>query len=145
MSQLKCLIVDDDELGRELIIQYLEGIADCDTASNGHEALELFKASLERESPYDLIMLDLLMPGMDGYETGSMIRQLEKERGLSATSGVNIIIISSVNTPKEIIQAYMTAQSAAHLNKPVSPEKLRKTLMTLELIPAERSVFEIRS
>lgn len=136
MSHLKCLIVDDDELGRELIVQYLEGIANCDTASNGHEALELFETSLESETPYDLIILDLLMPGMDGYETGSMIRQLEKERAVPATCGVHIIIISSVNTPKEIIQAYMSAQSAAHLNKPVSPEKLRKTLVTLELVPA---------
>jgi len=79
-------------------------------------------------------MLDLIMPEMDGYEAGTLIRNLEKERGMTAASGVNIIIISSVNTPKEIINAYMAAQSAAHLNKPVKPEKLLKTLAILGLI-----------
>lgn len=135
MAPLKCLVVDDDVLGRELIIQYLDGIAHCHTASNGREALELFRGALDDCSPYDLIMLDLLMPDMDGYEAGNLIRQLEKERCIAITSGVNIIITSSVSTSKEIVQAYLAAQSAAHLSKPVRPEKLRKTLVALELIP----------
>lgn len=136
MSQLKCLIVDDDELGRELLIQFLDGVASCDSASNGREALELFTLAHVGGAPYDLIMLDLLMPEMDGYTTGNSIRQLEKERGIKSASEVNIIVISSVNTPKEIIKAYQSAQSAAHLQKPVRPEKLRKTLVSLGLIPA---------
>jgi two-component system chemotaxis response regulator CheY len=135
MTLLKCLIVDDDELGRELTIQYLEGIACCDTATNGREGLKLFVEALDSDSRYDLIMLDLIMPEMDGYEAGTLIRNLEKDRGMTSASGVNIIIISSVNTPKEIINAYMSAQSAAHLSKPVKPEKLLKTLATLGLIP----------
>jgi len=135
MSLLKCLIVDDDVLGRELTIQYLEGVAACDTASNGKEALGLFASALVGGAPYDVVMLDLLMPEMNGYEAGTAIRQLEKEHGLTTASGVSIIIVSSVNTPKEIVHAYMSAQSAAHLTKPLKPEKLRKTLVALELIP----------
>lgn len=134
MPQLKCLIVDDDELGRELIIHYLDGVASCDTAVNGSQALQMFSAALDGGSPYDLIILDLLMPEMDGYATGTAIRHVERERGISVTSGVNIIVVSSVNSPKEIIQAYLSAQSAAHLTKPVRPDKLRKTLVALELI-----------
>jgi two-component system, chemotaxis family, chemotaxis protein CheY len=135
MPQLKCLIVDDDALGRELIIQYLEGVAECDTATNGHEAMELFTAALEKGLHYDLIILDLLMPEMNGYETGAAVRRLEKAHGIPVTSGVNIIVISSVNTPKEIIQSYASGQPAAHLTKPVSPDKLLKTLSALKLIP----------
>jgi two-component system chemotaxis response regulator CheY len=135
MPLLKCLIVDDDELGRELTLQYLDNISSCDVAANGCEAMELFEAALDGGTPYDLIMLDLLMPEMNGYETGAAIRQMEKERGITGTSRVNIIIISSVNTPQEIVRAYMTSHSAAHLSKPVRPEKLRTTLVALGLIP----------
>lgn len=128
---LKCLVVDDDELVRKLITQCLDGLADCDMAANGLEAFKKFSGALEAGVPYDLIMLDLLMPEMDGYETGKAIRSLEAERGIPVISGVNIIVVSSVNTPQEIIQAYISAQSAAQLNKPVNPEKLRKTLIQL--------------
>jgi two-component system, chemotaxis family, chemotaxis protein CheY len=136
VEMLTCLIVDDDMLGRELIAHYLDGIAHCDMAGDGLEALGKFKAALDSGRPYDLVMLDLLMPEMDGYETGKAIRLMESEQDLPAASKANIIVVSSVHTPQEIIQAYMSTHSVAHLNKPVKPEKLHKTLLQLELISA---------
>jgi hypothetical protein len=47
MPLLKCLIVDDDVLGRELTLQYLDGVASCGIASIGCEATELFEAALD--------------------------------------------------------------------------------------------------
>lgn len=128
---IKCLVVDDDALGRELAAHYLEGIAVCDKAADGREAIEKFRAALDCGAPYQLMLLDLVMPGMDGYETGKAIRKLELERGIPAAQGVNIIVISALNTPGEIINAYISAQSAAHLVKPVEPENLMKTLKKL--------------
>ncbi|OGT96451.1 MAG: hypothetical protein A2X80_13305 [Geobacteraceae bacterium GWB2_52_12] len=125
---MKCLVVDDDELGRELIAQYLEGVAECDMAENGLIAVEMFRNAFEGGNRYDLIILDIVMPEMDGHSAAKEIRKIEKEWGVSINDAVNIVVLSSLNTPSDVIQAYISAKSAAHLVKPVQPEKLLATL-----------------
>lgn len=121
---VRCLVVDDDELGRELIASYLEGIAECEMAENGLQAVEMFRDAFEGGNPYDLIILDIVMPEMDGHTAAREIRMIEKEWGVSINNGVSIVVLSSLNTPSDVIQAYVSARSAAHLVKPVQPDKL---------------------
>ena len=128
---VKCLVVDDDELGRELIAGYLQGIADCSMAENGLQAVEMFRAAFEGGSPYHLIILDIVMPEMDGHSAAKEIRTIEKDWGVPITDGVSIIVQSALNTPHDVIEAYLSARSAAHLLKPVRPEKLLATLEKL--------------
>ena len=128
MLIIRCLVVDDDELGRELIAHYLEGIAECDMAENGVRAVDKFRSAFEGGTPYDLIILDIVMPEMDGYGAAKEIRLIEKEWGVPINEGVNILVLSSLNTPNDVIQAYVSARSAAHLVKPVQPGKLLATL-----------------
>jgi len=135
---LRCLLVDDDELGRELLAAQMEPYATCDLASDGYEAVAKFTAALLEGNPYQLIFLDIVMPGMDGHGAARAIRSLEQQRGIAVERGVNIVVLSSLNTPQDIIQAYVSAQSAAHLVKPVKLDKLLKTLQKLELIPEEQ-------
>lgn len=136
---LRCLIVEDDELSRELLTLQMEPYAACDQAENGLIGLEKFKAASLAATPYDLILLDILMPEMDGLEAAKAIRAFEEKQGISIDQGVAIVVLSSLSTPQDVIQAYVAAQSAAHLVKPVQPEKLVKTLRKLDLIPAENA------
>lgn len=136
---LKCLIVDDDVLGRELIALYLEGVAACDMAVNGINAVAMFRDSFEGGTPYDLIILDIVMPEMDGHIAAQEIRKIEKEWGVPVNEGVSIIIISSLSTPHDIIQAYVSAKSAAHLVKPVQSHKLLATINKLEFPSQQQS------
>ena len=128
---LKCLVVDDDEIGRELIVHYLAGIADCRTAENGLKAVEMFREAFEGSTPYDLIILDIVMPEMDGHAAAKEIRLIESAGSVSVNEGVCIIVVSSLNTPRDVIQAYLAASSAAHIVKPVKPDKLLKILNKL--------------
>lgn len=135
---LHCLIIDDDELGRELLATQLEPYAVCDLAADGYEGVARFTAALLEGNPYQLIFLDIVMPGMDGNAAARAIRNLEQDRGIPVERVVNIVVLSSLNTPQDIIQAYVSAQSAAHLVKPVRLDKLLRTLRKLELIPEEQ-------
>lgn len=128
MDLCKCLVVDDDELCRELIVQYMEGYSVCETAKNGREAVGKIEESHKRGTPFNLIVLDILMPEMDGHEAGKAIRTLEKNLGIPLAKQVKILVLSAVNTPQEIMQAFMTINPAAHLTKPVEPAKFRETL-----------------
>lgn len=134
---MKCLIVDDDQLGRELIAEYLGDLAAFDMATNGREAVEHYQAAIESGSPYDLIILDIIMPEMNGHEAAKTIRRMEQEKKIQPDKGVNIIVLSALNTPKDVIETYVSAQSAAHLIKPVTREKLLLTLNKLGLIAKE--------
>lgn len=70
---MRILIVDDDTLNRFLLVNMLEerGYMDCYEAENGHEALALAK----RIKP-DLVLLDVIMPGLDGYEVAPMLKTM---------------------------------------------------------------------
>lgn len=131
---LRCLIVDDDELSRELLATQLLEYAACDMAANGNEGVEKFVAALTDNKPYEVVFMDILMPGLDGHGAAKAIRKVEERQGIPVEQGVDIIILSSLGTPHDVIQAYISAQSAAHLVKPVKPEKLLKTLRSLKLI-----------
>ncbi|CAH2030425.1 response regulator [Trichlorobacter ammonificans] len=131
---LRCLIVEDDELSRELLATQLADYAVCDMAADGTEGVEKFGKALLTDRPYDVIFLDIVMPTLDGHGAARAIRKLEESHGIPVEQGVNIIILSSLGTPHDVIQAYISAQSAAHLVKPVKPEKLFKALRALALI-----------
>src|SRR5665647_1375922 len=128
---VKCLVVDDDELGRELIAVQLHGIADCSMAENGLQAVEMFRVAFEGGNPYHLIILDIVMPEMDGLSAAKEIRTIERDWGVSITDGVSIIMLSALSTPHDVIEAYLSARSAAHLVKPIKPGKLLATLEKL--------------
>ncbi len=134
---MRCLIVDDDELGRELIAEYLKGHASLDMAANGREAVAKYEAALAGGAPYDLIILDIVMPEMNGHEAAKAIRRMEQEQKTPPGKRINIIVLSALNTPKDIIETYVSAQSSAHLIKPVTREKLLTTLNKLGLISEE--------
>src|SRR5688500_19049175 len=74
MGQAKrILVVDDDPINRELLMGMLEALGhECETAADGLEAL----AKLQLE--IDLVLLDVMMPGIDGYEVASRIRADEQ-------------------------------------------------------------------
>ncbi len=136
---LRCLIVEDDELSREMLALQMEPYAQCDQAENGLVGVERFTAALKAGEPYHLILLDIVMPEMDGLEAAKAIRSHEEQQGIRIDKGVQIVVLSSLSTPQDVIQAYVAAQSSAHLVKPVQPEKLVKTLRKLDLIPAENA------
>jgi two-component system chemotaxis response regulator CheY len=133
MELRKCLIVDDDLLGRELISQYLQNVPVVDTAVDGQDAVEKFRTALEAGDPYELILLDIVMPDMDGITAGKEIRKLERELALAVDQQVKIVMLTALNTPLNVMQAMLSAQSSAYLVKPVEPDKLRKTIGQLGL------------
>jgi len=133
MENLKCLIVDDDEVGRTLIAHYLEGVAACTTATDGSEAVKEFISAHEEGAPFDLIILDIVMPNMDGHAAGKEIRRIEKEKGIPLAQQVKIVVLTALNTPQDVMNSFMSSQPSAHLIKPIDPLKLKETLGKLGL------------
>ncbi|MBN1521910.1 MAG: response regulator [Candidatus Aureabacteria bacterium] len=95
----KILLVDDNFSGRKLVMKTLEGKAKCDIATNGNEALQAYELSLKENKPYDVILLDIEMPEVDGLEVLKRIRQKEEESGVKRGQEIPIIMLTVHREP----------------------------------------------
>lgn len=116
---LDVLVVDDQESAREIIKEIFTSW-DCrvDESENGEDALKKIKSRVEEERPYDLILVDWSMPGLNGVETIQAIREIEKER-----QGQDIHIIMMVTAySKDIVLKSIQDENIidVFLNKPVT-------------------------
>jgi PAS domain S-box-containing protein len=129
-SRARILIVDDDELNLHAIKTVLEDIADVVLASSGEEALRhLLKGE------FAVILLDVYMPGMDGYETAQLIRAREQ------TKRIPIIFLSAINKEVEhLIRGYAMG-AVDYVFKPVEPIVLQsKVAVFVDLFMMRREI-----
>ena len=94
----RILVVDDNEDNRALILAIVAERAECETASCGREAWEAFQKSYHDRKPYDVILLDVAMPDMDGLEVLQKIRDFEKAHDILLGKGVPIIMVTAHST-----------------------------------------------
>jgi signal transduction histidine kinase len=110
----RVLVVDDDEHNLLAIRTVLEDLADVEVAASGDEALRhLLKGE------FAVILLDVYMPGMDGYETAQIIR------GREQTKRIPIVFLSAVNKEKEHLLRGYSMGAVDYVFKPVEPVVLR--------------------
>jgi two-component system, chemotaxis family, chemotaxis protein CheY len=129
---IKCLIVEDDFASRMLLQSYLSDIAVCFVAVNGYECIKAFRDALEAEEPYDLICLDIMMPGMDGRETLKAIRQIEREFGIGGLDGVKVIMVTALGDSKNVMGAFNEG-CEAYIVKPIDKNRLYEEIEKMEV------------
>lgn len=115
MAAKKILLVDDEKDYTTLMQEHLEGITDFEvyTASNGRQGLDTAK----KIKP-DLIILDIVMPGMDGFEV------LEKLKNNTSTMGIPVIMLSARDDDNSKIRAAQL-YNEMYLTKPIDANKLK--------------------
>ncbi|MEO5331533.1 MAG: response regulator [Magnetococcus sp. YQC-5] len=121
---MNALIVDDIPENRNLLADILKPFAQCDVAANGLEAVEIFEAELVDGSPYDLVLLDIMMPVMDGQEALKKMRALEQEHHVPEENQTAIIMITAVDAMSEITEAFEKGGCTDYLHKPITRGKL---------------------
>ncbi len=121
-SKVKLLLVEDNEINREIATILLEEAGfQLDTAENGKIAVE--KIAAARPGDYQLVLMDIQMPVMNGYEATKAIRGLQNP-GLA-----NIPIVAmTANAFSEDIQAARDAGMNSHIAKPIDVAKMLATL-----------------
>jgi CheY-like chemotaxis protein len=115
------LLVDDVAVNREIAAALLEptGLT-LVHAKNGQEALDAFAA---QPDAFDLVLMDIQMPGMDGYETTRLIREMDAPRAKQVP-----VIAMTANVFKEDIEKSLEHGMNAHLGKPLDPTEMIRTL-----------------
>lgn len=129
---MQILIVEDDFISRRLLCRYLESYGDCDVAVNGHEAVAAVQSALDSGSHYDLICLDIMMPGKGGQETLVEIRKLEERKGLRVGQGAKVIMTSALEDHEVIRKAFKDAADG-YVIKPIVKRKFMEALKEVGL------------
>ncbi len=120
---LRVLVVENDTINQQLAKAVLEqdGLR-CDIAADGHEAID----ALARVS-YDAVLMDLLMPVMDGFACAREIRRLERERGQPPIPILAVSALDQADTAERCRAAGIDGQ----IDKPFEPRHLRRILRKL--------------
>jgi CheY-like chemotaxis protein len=116
LKNCKILLAEDNEINQEIVSGLLENSSiELDIAKNGKEAVEKFK-----KNRYTLILMDIQMPIMDGYEATKIIREIDK----------NIPIIAiTANAMKEDIKKSAKYGMNSHINKPIEVKELYEIIL----------------
>ncbi len=129
-STARILVVDDDERNLLALSEVLKPIGRVVTASSGRDALR----RLLKED-YAVILLDVFMPGLDGYETAALVRQREQ------TAQIPIIFLSAVNKETEHLVKGYEMGAVDYVFKPVDPMILRsKVSVFVDLYDKRRQI-----
>lgn len=123
-SGARVLIVEDNEINREIARTIIEEMGvNVEEAYDGREALDKFSQS--PQGYYDLVFMDIQMPGMNGYEATEAIRALKRPDAAAVP-----IVAMTANAFEEDVRAALRAGMNAHLSKPIEVEMLEKMLYT---------------
>jgi PAS domain S-box-containing protein len=133
LRDVRALVVDDNETNRRIVHEQVTswGMKN-GMAEGGHGALEVLRKAVREGSPYDLAILDLQMPGMDGMELASKIKA---DPSIAPTK---LILLTSMGLRGEAEQA-RRAGFAAYLTKPVRQSKLFDAMVNvmMDALPVE--------
>jgi CheY-like chemotaxis protein len=118
LSGKRILLTDDVDINRVIVIELLSGTnADIEEAESGAETLSMFEAS--PENYYNLVLMDIQMPGMDGYETTQRLRELPRPDAKTVP-----IIALTANAYKEDAERALASGMDGYLAKPIDIGKV---------------------
>lgn len=115
MTNAKILIVEDEQDSRQVLVEYISAriVSDIFQASNGFEAIELIK-----KNNFDLILLDIKMPGISGMEVLGTVKEISPE--------TEVIVITKAGSKERELQ--IVEKGAVYMAKPYSLKTIQKTV-----------------
>lgn len=130
---MKALVVEDDYITSMVLQEIMLAYCNTDIAQNGEDAVRAFRNALESGEPYSVILLDIMMPEMDGQETLETIRHIESKHNIEGKDRTKIIMCTALDDYDTVMQSFRK-QCDAYLVKPITKEKVQEVLINLELI-----------
>jgi len=132
---MKILVVDDEFVALQKMLVLLEPYGSCDAATHGEQAYEMFRKALMGIHPYDLVTIDIDMPGMNGL---MLLRRLREAEEAEAVPPARKLIVSANANSVNVTQA-MLQRCDGFLVKPIRREALVHKLVDIGVIAPERA------
>jgi two-component system chemotaxis response regulator CheY len=129
---MRALIVEDTLINQEYLKMILSAWGECQVAESGEQAVAAFAGALD-STPFDVVFMDVMLPGMDGLQALERIRALEQARGIQPEKVVKTIITTAMDdeTP---VQNGIDDRAISYVAKPVRQETVEAALRQFGLI-----------
>ncbi len=127
---MKILVAEDDSASREVLETYMATFGACDVATDGMEAIDKYLESLEKEEPYDLLCLDIMMPKVDGLKVLGVIRGFEEQHDIPEEERTKIVMVTAVAAMECVDEAFELGCDA-YASKPIDLKKIEELMGTL--------------
>jgi two-component system chemotaxis response regulator CheY len=127
---MKSLILEDDVHLLKVLIRVMDKYGEYYATDNGADAVRAFDEAMTEGEPFDVVLLDIMLPGMDGYEVLTYIRSIEASHKRDGLDGAKVIMVTALNAAKNIMHAFKE-NCEAYLTKPYTREQLEATLLSL--------------
>lgn len=131
---MRALVVEDDPISGKIMQKILSVFGTCEMVADGEAALDAFQRSMDENDPYDLICMDIMMPGLSGQEVLKRIRRMEGRRGVPETAGVKVIMTTALDHTREADEALFKGGACAYFVKPIVEDKFIDELKRIGLI-----------
>lgn len=133
---MRILIVDDSKYQRFLVQSNLSDYGACDEAHDGVQGVEMFKQAMEEGHPYDLVVMDILMPNMDGHTALRQIIAMQEAAGVPEDAQAKSLMLSTLTDPQTMLVAQFESGADMYLTKPFEGKTLIEAFENLCLAPA---------
>jgi two-component system, chemotaxis family, chemotaxis protein CheY len=130
---MKFLIVEDDYISYTVLEKILSPYGMSVIATDGLSAVKTFESSLNAGEYFDLVCLDIMLPGADGQDVLKNIRDMEEKKGIFGKDRTKIVMVTALSDNKSIMEAFRS-QCEGYIVKPISKEKMIEQLAELDLI-----------
>ena len=129
---MRALIAEDEFVGRKLLSNFLSPLFQIDIVVNGQEAIDAYKMAFEEDEPYSLILMDIMMPEVDGLSALAAIRSFEKDNNI--TPPAKVIMTTALDDAKTVIRSFHDVEASGYIIKPVIREKLYDELAKIGML-----------
>jgi len=131
---MRTLIVEDTLINQEFLKMIMEERGECVVAESGEEGIEAVSRALDESTPFDLIFMDIILPGMDGLQALEHIRALENKRDIAPGNETKVIITTALDDDAKASRAYIHGQAISYITKPIRQERIEDELRKFGLI-----------
>ncbi len=132
---MRILVVDDEFVALERLKIILGSFGRCEPATNANQAFEMFRKAIAKSDRYDLITIDIEMPGKDGIE---LLRMIREEEEYPKVKPAKTIMVSAVGCPSNVYRS-LDSRCDAFIVKPVRRQIIFEKLQALGLLSVERT------
>jgi two-component system chemotaxis response regulator CheY len=131
---MRTLIIEDTLINQEFLRMIMEERGECVVVESGEEGLEAVSRALKESTPFDIIFMDVILPGMDGFKALEQIRIMEIEQGITPGNEARAIITTALDDSSNAQRASPYGQATSYIAKPIRQERIEDELRNLGFI-----------
>lgn len=132
---MNILVVEDDFASRKLAQMLFSVYGHVDVAADGDEAVSALLSDAATAVPYDLVVLDIMLPGKDGQKVLRLLREWEENRGIFGSDAVKVIMMTALDDHTNVMSAFNN-QCDGYMVKPIDKEKVNKHMVNFGFVKA---------